>query len=73
LKKLKSFAYHKQIENLVIEVTNTKGSAILGAAALCTQNNNSFITYIMKIKTLLLLALLVAFNISAATQKPTTY
>jgi glucokinase len=39
--KLKSFAYHKQIENLVIEVTNTKGSAILGAAALCTQNNNS--------------------------------
>ena len=38
---LKSFAYPKQIENLVIEVSHTKGSAILGAAALCVQNNKS--------------------------------
>lgn len=38
---LKSFAYQKQIENLVIEVSHTNGSAILGAAALCIQNNNS--------------------------------
>ncbi|HTN68698.1 MAG TPA: ROK family protein [Dysgonamonadaceae bacterium] len=37
---LKSFAYQKQIENLVIEVSTTKGSAILGAAALCNQKNN---------------------------------
>lgn len=38
---LKSFAYQKQIENLVIEVSHIKGSAILGAAALCIQNNNT--------------------------------
>lgn len=38
---LTSFAYQKQIENLVIEVSHTEGSAILGAAALCLQNNNS--------------------------------
>lgn len=38
---LKSFAYQKQIENLVIEVSHTEGSAILGAAALCIQNTNS--------------------------------
>lgn len=37
---LKSFAYQKQIENLVIQVSRTKGSAILGAAALCIQNKN---------------------------------
>lgn len=37
---LKSFAYQKQIENLVIEVSITENSAILGAAALCVQNNN---------------------------------
>lgn len=35
---LKTFAYQKQIENLVIEVSHTQGSAILGAAALCIQN-----------------------------------
>ncbi|MBJ7882119.1 ROK family protein [Gelidibacter salicanalis] len=37
---LKSFAYQKQIENLVIQVSSTKGSAILGAAALCIHNKN---------------------------------
>lgn len=36
-----SFAYQKQIENLIIEVSHTKGSAILGAAALCIHNNNT--------------------------------
>ena len=41
LESLTSFAYQKQIENLVIEVSNTKGSAILGAAALCIQNNTA--------------------------------
>ena len=38
---IKSFAYPKQIENLVIEVSHTKGSAILGAAALCIHTNKS--------------------------------
>ncbi len=35
--RLKSFAYQKQIENLVIATSNNPGSAILGAAALCLQ------------------------------------
>ena len=34
---LKSFAYQKQIENLIIDISNTKGSALLGAASLCLQ------------------------------------
>lgn len=38
---LTSFAYQKQIENLVIEVSKTSGSAILGAASLCIQNSNN--------------------------------
>lgn len=38
---LSTFAYQKQIENLVIDVSVTKDSAILGAAALCIQNNNT--------------------------------
>ena len=38
LEGLKSFAYQKQIENLIIDVSKTKGSALLGAASLCLQN-----------------------------------
>ncbi|MBA6152024.1 ROK family protein [Gelidibacter maritimus] len=41
LESLSSFAYQKQIENLVIEVSTTKGSAILGAASLCIQKSNN--------------------------------
>ncbi|MGJ8759100.1 MAG: ROK family protein [Polaribacter sp.] len=37
LEGLKSFAYQKQIENLIIDISNTKGSALLGAASLCLQ------------------------------------
>ena len=35
---LKSFAYQKQIENLIIETSNQDGIAILGAASLCFQD-----------------------------------
>lgn len=35
---LRSFAYQKQIENLIIETSNKEGIAILGAASLCFQN-----------------------------------
>ena len=38
-KSLENFAYQKQIEDLTIEVSKTKGSAILGAASLCFQTN----------------------------------
>ncbi|WP_299781578.1 ROK family protein [uncultured Formosa sp.] len=38
LEGLKSFAYQKQIENLIIDVSKTKGAALLGAASLCLQN-----------------------------------
>jgi glucokinase len=38
---LKSFAYQRQIENFKIEVSNLEGSAILGAAALCIENEIS--------------------------------
>lgn len=34
---LKSFAYQKQIENLIIETSNQEGIAILGAASLCVK------------------------------------
>lgn len=35
---LQSFAYQKQIENLIIETSNQEGIAILGAASLCFQD-----------------------------------
>lgn len=35
---LKSFAYQRQIENFNIKISNREGSAILGAAALCFQD-----------------------------------
>ncbi|QDO95188.1 ROK family protein [Formosa sediminum] len=35
---LTGYAYQKQIENLIIDVSKTKGSALLGAASLCLQN-----------------------------------
>jgi glucokinase len=35
---LKTFAYQKQIEDLVIETSNKEGIAILGAASLCFQD-----------------------------------
>ena len=37
LESLQGFAYQKQIENLSIGVSQTKGSALLGAASLCLQ------------------------------------
>lgn len=39
---LKSFAYQKQLENFKIEISNTQGSAILGAGALCFQELNNY-------------------------------
>jgi glucokinase len=41
LESLKTFAYQEQIKNLLIEVSITKGSAILGASSLCFQKTNN--------------------------------
>ena len=38
---LNSFAYQKQIENLIIETSDRPGLAILGAAALCFQDSTT--------------------------------
>ncbi|MFT5941791.1 MAG: glucokinase [Sediminicola sp.] len=41
LESVQGFAYQKQIENLIIEVSQTNGSALLGAASLCLQKTNN--------------------------------
>jgi glucokinase len=41
LESVQGFTYQKQIENLIIEVSQTNGSALLGAASLCLQKTNN--------------------------------